>query len=356
MLLAFFYMDIYLGDAVTALENSDYVTTSMKMAAIFPVLRAIFLVVLILAFWRTNVSAAVPKAINQKLILYLLVICVIMDCALFQIEYFSHLPLFRPRVSLPVLKPSFNWVRSDQVPSKLASKSEVWFANVALGLTTTEYQITTSSSLQLDPPAPHFKTEWYPRNVWEMQKVMDKDSVDYKVICGIDNPKFRVLTETQYVATDQDALKLLQSQKGWNGKLILTVPDAKNDAGMKAAPAKDLLIDPASLTQFSANTVKLDVNYTLPQPGWLVYADAYSPNWRAQINGTPVQVLEAYGAFKALRLNPGLNHVHLFYDKGFASFCLSLFVVTAGGAAAVALLYLFWLALKEPFQMETRHL
>ena len=82
---------------------------------------------------------------------------------------------------------------------------------------------------------------------------------------------------------------------------------------------------------------------------WLVYADAYSPGWHAKVNGKPLPVIKAYTAFKAVCVEPGLNQVEFYYYNGVHSMCLRVFAAIAGFAAALALVTLFYLALKEPF-------
>jgi len=74
---------------------------------------------------------------------------------------------------------------------------------------------------------------------------------------------------------------------------------------------------------------------------WLGISQAWSPSWRAWVNGRPVPLLRANGPFCALRLPRGKSQVRLAYApqtwrwSGFVSLC-ALALLSAGAAAVLA--------------------
>jgi hypothetical protein len=339
------YIDFYLGDAISQAATLRFMPIGLEVASLFPVLRGGFLVVIFLTLWRFRTTSIIPTEAQRKTVLFFLVLCVVVDGILFQVELFSHLDISKTRISFPAQKLNFNPERSDEFWYNMPPKYQVWFGNTPTAMGTTEYQIVASNSLQWDPPILRHRMDWYPKNVWEMQKTMDKTSPDYKAICGIEGPRLRILSQVQYVASNRQAWDLLQAKTGWDRKLILTAPDESMSNLPSSVTSSN---PPAPLpTEFSADSISWNIPYSSTQPGWLVYADAYMPGWHARINGTSVPILEAYGAFKAIRLNPGQNHIQLYYDKGMMSVCLSLLAFGTGLAAAGVIIFLFWLALSE---------
>src|SRR5205814_1774733 len=59
--------------------------------------------------------------------------------------------------------------------------------------------------------------------------------------------------------------------------------------------------------EFGANRLRVEVD--VPADAWLAYSDAWDPNWRATVDGTPTPVERANLAYKAVRLHAGRNLV-----------------------------------------------
>jgi hypothetical protein len=66
-----------------------------------------------------------------------------------------------------------------------------------------------------------------------------------------------------------------------------------------------------TLRSYRPDRVELDV--LMQRPGFLYYADGYTPEWTAHVNGMPARVLAANGAFKAVHLVGGPQRVVLSY-------------------------------------------
>jgi hypothetical protein len=303
----------------------------------------------------------------------LLVICVAGDCVLFQSELYSQLNRGTKTFEFRAAKLDWPIPREGPIPDTEAEPRPVWTSasgahllcdttrfelistNILLkyeAWTSTnkaEYQASISCALQWDPLTPMFRADWLAGNVVAMRKILGKVSTDdLAAVSGSDGLKFRLLGDSSaiHVQTDEEAFRLLASRSGWDRQVILTDPSNGNMSNKPPAAVSDSRL---VLGEFSANSFTLSLSNGLAQPAWLIYADAYSPGWHATVNQKPVPVLKAYGAFKAVQVQPGANQVRFYYDDGIHGFCLNVFAAMAGSAAAITLLWLLWLILKELF-------
>ena len=240
--------------------------------------------------------------------MFFLLVLLVGDSALFQSEIIYLLHPASERIEFPAIKLSTQLERSDQISSDVMLKYQAW--TKAPGV---EYQLVDSSTMQWDPLLTRFRVDLFPANV---KKVMDilirSDTNDFVAIC---KPKFRLLNQSIRVPSDDQGLALLESQTGWDTKVLLT--GAGNDEPPSLNPALESEHSTLNVDNFSANSLSLSISNSFPDPAWLVYSDAYTPGWHAIVNGTPAPVVEAYTAFKAVRLaQSGNNTVRFFYDTG----------------------------------------
>jgi uncharacterized membrane protein YfhO len=63
---------------------------------------------------------------------------------------------------------------------------------------------------------------------------------------------------------------------------------------------------------YKPTDIKMLVNSS--QPGFLVISDTYYPGWNAYINGTKREILRANYAFRAIKIDPGNQHVEFKYE------------------------------------------
>ena len=92
--------------------------------------------------------------------------------------------------------------------------------------------------------------------------------------------------------------------------------------------------DDVKVTFFSANVVKVAV--TADSPGWLFYADAYHPAWKATVASPPgvsrnvnAKVVRANLGFKAVRVPAGTSEVVFYFDDGLRGWLRSVVYFTA---------------------------
>ena len=104
----------------------------------------------------------------------------------------------------------------------------------------------------------------------------------------------------------------------------------------------------ARMQDFSANKAVIDVNNKSLPGGWLVYADAFHPGWKAFIDGQQVKIEKAYLAFKAVYVPFG-HHVvkFVFYDP--LGTPASILMSAWGCLGAMGLLWLLFIGLTDNF-------
>lgn len=66
-----------------------------------------------------------------------------------------------------------------------------------------------------------------------------------------------------------------------------------------------------TIRSYHASAVEFDV--LMRRPGFLYFADGYTPDWAARVDGKPAQIIAANGAFKAVFIAPGSHRVSMEY-------------------------------------------
>jgi hypothetical protein len=66
-----------------------------------------------------------------------------------------------------------------------------------------------------------------------------------------------------------------------------------------------------TIRSYHASAVEFDV--LMRRPGFLYYADGYTPDWTARVDGDPAQIFAANGAFKAVFVATGSHRVTMEY-------------------------------------------
>jgi hypothetical protein len=172
-------------------------------------------------------------------------------------------------------------------------------------------------------------------------------------IFGCGNPKLRVTTNVLVAPTSADALAAIQNTTNLSNLLILSAKYSQQHTDLGNPPAAADI----HVVSFSANQIRVDVDLR-QEKAWLVYSDLYHPEWRATINGEPVQIERAYLAFKAVPLSQGANVVVLTYGSPIKEIAYTAIAVLGGAAALILLCALPAICLLESSAMEDddRHL
>lgn len=161
----------------------------------------------------------------------------------------------------------------------------------------------------------------------------------FDCIAGVTCPIVRLVETAIWVPDVGTALAALIQMPAERLKRVIVVEGAdprgaerpagsmveRYDAAPSPAP-----VGTVSLRKYSANAIELDV--FMHRPGFLYYADGYAPEWAAVVNGAQAIILPANGAFKAVHLAAGTQHVVLTYRpwRYVLAFALRIVGVVAG--------------------------
>ncbi len=115
-------------------------------------------------------------------------------------------------------------------------------------------------------------------------------------------PKCYLVSSYEVIANDEEVLtRLKDSDFTIRDSVVLNRDPGVNLEGATEAGAS------LKIESFRPNRVDLQV--VSPQPQILVLNDAWSPGWRAQINGKPVEIYRANQMFRAVSLESGDSQV-----------------------------------------------
>jgi hypothetical protein len=152
-------------------------------------------------------------------------------------------------------------------------------------------------------------------------------------ILGCGAPKLRLVADAAAPGSRDEALALIRSRPDLDRIVVVPAGPTTRDPATVAAPGS---AGSAEVAEFDPDRLVAEADVAAPGGAWLVYADAYHPDWTARIDGADAEVLPAYLAFKAVRLPPGRHTVELRFRPGTGLTRIRL--SAAVGAAWAALL------------------
>jgi hypothetical protein len=110
---------------------------------------------------------------------------------------------------------------------------------------------------------------------------------------------------------DAKALQALTQNDFDGGKVVFLPPEDKSFVTVSNQPSTKVL-----QSTFGNQTVDIEVEAA--EPSFVVVAQTYYHDWRAEIDGQPAPLLRADVAFQAVHVPAGGHKIHLFYrDRAF---------------------------------------
>lgn len=133
----------------------------------------------------------------------------------------------------------------------------------------------------------------------------------YGKVIGLTPGKLQVFSVAHAVESDERTAGLL-NRPDFRGDVLLVAP--QDPMPVSPAPlrldADERVAAETAVRSFDANSLKVDVRLPAECPrAWLLYCDAWHPDWSAVVNGKPQPISRAYLAYKAVPLEAGLNQV-----------------------------------------------
>lgn len=329
-------------------------TTPMQLAAMLP--KGGAWIALRLAVWAAALTvlfvwarvAAFKKWYAPRFVTGLLVMVCLIDIGAFQAFQWQQRRQ-GPYAGQLELKP-LRYL--DVRDSRLSAEARLDY-NIITASEDASYHAYYANIIQYDPCVPRGYIDIFPKGVHELvtargaRPVQDKfwgtflpyhDQMLQDVL-GCDAPKVRFVTKAHYGRTDAELNGLISAGKDLETSVILR----ESGPRQTGAGAYDVSAISYHPTFFNANRLDLDVSVKPGFSGWLVFADAYDPHWKAYINGHKTPVLEAYRAFKAIALAGGDARVSFRYENTLQKYAAGLLAMGGILLAMGGIIGLVWL-------------
>lgn len=179
--------------------------------------------------------------------------------------------------------------------------------------------------MQWDPCSPYFRTNIISKDILTLVKLKSgstdirrflPDDINFLHNIGCESPKLKLISDAVFTDNLNETMKILSSR---DKVAIHNVPERlqfmqkseKNDERISEVFNSNSLVHVISN---NPNEINIEV-YSPKNGAWLYYADAWHPSWRAFVNNKSAYVFQANIAFKAIRVESGINEVRLVFDN-----------------------------------------
>lgn len=172
-------------------------------------------------------------------------------------------------------------------------------------------------------------------------------------ISGVTEDKIQFFSQADVVSSD-DIIASKITNANYKGDIIfLSLPEKNREVNFISSSnfSKDYLSSsmrlpiPYQVQRFDSNHLEVTANIHDLESAWILYSDVWHPFWRATVNGKATPVYKANLAYKAIKLEHGLNKVHFYFN----SKMMSVFHFVFGLNALIWLGIIIWLAGKISF-------
>lgn len=199
--------------------------------------------------------------------------------------------------------------------------------------------------LQYAPCRSKFRNDFF--NVYVLDFYVNANPVSIENVwksTGCESPRLRVLKDARMVSGNDEAKYLLSASNDFGDYPIVYFTESKSDESEETADSladegfnfeslmnKLYLNTPdfkpiglenlrnigglVSVDKFSSNLVSMTAVVDSADGGWLYYVDAWSPRWKAYVNGIPKPIAHANIGFKALKLDQGTHKIEFRFSN-----------------------------------------
>ncbi len=202
---------------------------------------------------------------------------------------------------------------------------------------------------------PAFRTDFVSSGVFEMFRARGGKPTDslanafppnddaLKKLLGGDVPKLRLVRQVQVARTAEEARSLFAALSDPISTTVLLSDDPRVVDSSEPDGREPLGI--VEVEKFSWNQVQVHAVVEGKDPAWLVYADAWHPDWKATVDGRTVPVVRANLGFKAVQIESGMHEVRWRFDprrRTCVTWCFALIetvfgLTLCGGLAATVI-------------------
>ncbi|MCP5195850.1 MAG: hypothetical protein H6974_03510 [Gammaproteobacteria bacterium] len=165
------------------------------------------------------------------------------------------------------------------------------------------------------------------------------DDVSLMKILGCESSKFRLVANALFADSVLERDQWIQQTANLDNLVILG-PLSDSSPLSPGSSNHPPVNGNIALIHYEANWMVLEVDNPASYPVWLVYADAFDKGWQASVDGQPVTIYEAYGAFKAVSAPPGRSRVIWRYHSSLTVWVILLMRLLTGLAGLAAIVSL----------------
>jgi hypothetical protein len=158
-------------------------------------------------------------------------------------------------------------------------------------------------------------------------------------ISGVTEDKIQFFSEADFISSDDEIASKITDATYKGDKIFLSsgtdtgADDSSKFSKDDLSSSKRLQL-PYRISRFDADNINIIIDTGSRKSAWLLYSDVWHPLWRATVNGKETPVYKANLAYKTVKLESGLNKVHLYFKSRLMSFLYFIFGLNA----------LYWLA------------
>ena len=146
--------------------------------------------------------------------------------------------------------------------------------------------------------------------------------------------------------TNQDALvRLTAPDFDARQEVVIMGSNTDSDTNLPANPEATAEFQVVSIQEFGPNRLHLEVS--APGSGFVVLTDTFYPGWQAEMDGHPVEILQANLAFRAIALEAGQHTIDLYYRP--LTFTFGLWI------SAITCLIIVGIIIRKIFTTRTNH-
>lgn len=210
-----------------------------------------------------------------------------------------------------------------------------------------------ANALQYDLCKPFGRVDIFPKGVHELvtargglpsqqtiwETFLPPDDAELLAVLGCTAPKVRFVTRAEFGGSDQEITAMIRASTSLDTTVIIRGSSGQQASASQPADDASMAFRPRL---FNANRLDMDIAVTPGMSGWLVFADAYDPHWRAYVNGKETPVLEAYRAFKAVSIGGGDALVSFRFENSGQNYAMGVLMLVGILLAIGSFVGLVW--------------
>lgn len=251
---------------------------------------------------------------NSKKMILIIFFFVICDLLIYQLSIYKYIPHvnkedFSKLYAVNVNNLDYQPRRSLDLNTKRHNDA---YDLIMLNGPTAKY-VTSYNFVQFDRCDPGFRVDFVNEGLIDFLSIPGMKSV----MTGCNFPKIRLVPNAIYYNDKIKAAIGIKFLDEFYNTVILTSDDYEKEFVNIFDIDRDIknyFFTSIKIIKFKPNYVKIDVDIPVSKGMWLVYTDAYNPNWKVFIDAQESKLYKAYFAFKSVFVPNGQHIIEFQYS------------------------------------------